>query len=666
MFGERYRVKRGGQMYRGVRGVWAWSVVVLASLGAGCSKKEEQRAPREGHSSAATERTASVEAGEKLFTEKCSSCHTVGEGDRVGPDLHGVTSRRERKWLHAWIKDPATMAKTDPAGKELFAKWNRTPMPVLGLQDAQIEQLIDFLAWKSARVQPRQTGTEPFEPLRGESFERAKTIYFNRCAGCHGTLRAGATGPKLTPDRTRKIGTKGIEAILTHGTPGGMPAWGDAGILSKEEIHLMARFVQMDPPAPPSLSFEQIKESWKLLVPPGERPHEAPKGVDWKNFFGVVLRDAGKVAIIDGTSKEKVAIIDTGFAVHILRSSASGRYFVAVGRDGRVSMIDLWSRPPRLVAQVQGCFDARSVDGSKFEGYEDKYLIEGCYWPPQYVVYDGQTLEPLVRVDVPMEAYDTKERLQEVRVAAIVASHQAPVWLVALKEAGYVAVVDYSKDGFPIDKLIPAERFLHDGGWDHSGRYFMIAANMRNKICVVDVAKQSLVRCFETGTKPHPGRGANWRDPKFGWVNATAHIGQGVLTIYGADPQGSPENAWKVLRTVKLQSAGSLFVKTHPASPWVLVDFPLAQDPKISRQVCAYAKASGRIERCWAVADHGRVVHFEFDRAGKEVWVSVWDKRGEVVVYDAETLAEKARIQGDWLVTPTGKFNVFNTAGDVY
>ncbi len=82
-----------------------------------------------------------------------------------------------------------------------------------------------------------------------------------------------------------------------------------------------------------------------------------------------------------------VARLDVGFAVHILRSSSSGRYFYAIGRDGLVSLIDLWSTTPTIVATVKGCHDARSVDGSKFAGFEDRYVVEGCYWPPQYVVY---------------------------------------------------------------------------------------------------------------------------------------------------------------------------------------------------------------------------------------------------------------------------------------
>ncbi len=79
-----------------------------------------------------------------------------------------------------------------------------------------------------------------------------------------------------------------------------------------------------------------------------------------------------------------------------------------------------------------------------------------------------------------------------------------------------------------------------------------------------------------------------------------------------------------------------------------------------------YSKAKGKLHKCWKVAERGRVVHFEYNRGGNEVWVSVWHKQGEIVIYDDRTLKEKTRIRGDWLVTPTGKFNVYNTAHDVY
>lgn len=604
-------------------------------------------------------------AGEKIFNRACVACHSIGGGRMEGPDLKDVTKRRDRAWLVRWLKDPVGMVQSDETAKALFEEYNKVQMPPSNLSEAEIADVLAYIEQASAKA--RETAKrEEFVPLSPEEFARGKQIYFNRCAGCHGLLRAGATGPNIQPDRTRKIGVEGIYRILVNGLPGGMPAWGKSGVLTDEEMRLMARYVQMEPPEPPRNTLEQIRATWKLLVPVEQRPKEPMATRDWENYFGVILRDAGKVAILDGDTKELLAVIDTGFAVHILRSSSTGRYFYAVGRDGKVSLIDLWPEKPQLVAQVQGCFDARSVEASKYKGYEDKLVIEGCYWPPQYVVFDGLTLEPLAMVDVVTPAYDTGEPLKEVRVASIIASHFEPVWMVSLKESGHVAIVDYSKPGFPMVAKLAAERFLHDGGWDSTGRYFIVAANMRNKLVVIDAKERKLVTKFETGIKPHPGRGANWLDPEFGPVDATTHIGQAKLAVYGADPKGHPDHAWKVVRSVPTHSTGGLFVKTHPNSDHVWLDSPLSNDPELARSICVYSKKEARILKCWPVTDHGRAVHFEYNKAGTEVWVSGWDKKGTLVIYDDKTLKEVQRIEGDWLVTPTGKFNVYNTAHDVY
>lgn len=612
------------------------------------------------------DRQAAVDhPGKDIFDRVCFACHSIGEGDRVGPDLEGVTERRDSTWLVAWVRDPIGMGRSDSLGQALVAEWG-VPMADPNLDDEEIVQVLEYIRLVSTGQLAQETTDEGPIELSDEDFERARTIFFDRCAGCHGTLRAGATGPNIQPERTRQIGTAAIKAILFNGTPGGMPPWGQQGFLTEEQIDMMARYVQLPPPEPPRLPLAQIRETWDLRIRIADRPDEPETDRNWENYMGVILRDAGQVAIMDGDTYELVAIVETGFAVHILRSSSSGRYFYAIGRDGRVTLIDLWTEEPTLVAQVQGCFDARSVDGSKFEGYEDRYLIEGCYWPPQYVVFDGLTLEPLTVGSVEGSTYDTNEPLEEVRVASIVASHFDPVWVVALKESGHVAIVDYSQPGFPMVSRIPAERFLHDGGWDHTGRYFMVAANMRNSMAVVDVQEQELVTTFETGNKPHPGRGANWQDPEYGWVNGTTHIGQGLLAVYGADPENNPQYAWRVVREIEFDGTGSLFLKTHPNSPWVWFDMALNNDPEGARQVCVYAKREGEIHRCWEVADHGRAVHFEYNRDGSEVWVSVWDPEGMLVIYDDRTLEEIRRIRADWLVTPTGKFNVHNTAEDIY
>jgi nitrite reductase (NO-forming)/hydroxylamine reductase len=322
------------------------------------------------------------------------------------------------------------------------------------------------------------------------------------------------------------------------------------------------------------------------------------------------------------------------------------------------------------VAESRVCLDARSVDVSKYKGpkgdFVDKYAVVGCYWPPQMVIVDGQTLEPIKVISTRSSTYDTNEYHPEPRVATIVASHHAPEWVVAIKETGMVWLVDYSD----LDNLtmtqIATERFLHDGGFDATGRYLLIAANMRDQIVVVDTKERKFVTKFETGTKPHPGRGANWVDPEYGPVSATTHLAEGLIVVYGSDPEGHPEHAWKVVREEETAGPG-LFLKTHPKSNHIWTDSTLSKEEGVNQEICVFRKDDFDAgANCWKAADHGKVVHFEYNKAGDEVWAAVWDKKGELIVYDDKTLKEKTRIKGDWLVTPTGKWNVYNTVHDIY
>ncbi len=163
-------------------------------------------------------------------------------------------------------------------------------------------------------------------------FNEAKQIYFQRCAGCHGVLRKGATGKPLTPDITQQRGQQYLEALITYGTPLGMPNWGSSGELSKEQISLMAKYIQHTPPQPPEWGMPEMRESWKVLVKPEDRPKKQLNDLDLPNLFSVTLRDAGQIALVDGDSKKIVKVIDTGYAVHISRMSASGPECVKTSR----------------------------------------------------------------------------------------------------------------------------------------------------------------------------------------------------------------------------------------------------------------------------------------------------------------------------------------------
>ena len=527
--------------------------------------------------------------------------------------------------------------------------------------------------------EPMVQSTNPkAPPMTQAEFDKARGIYFERCAGCHGVLRKGATGKPLTPDLTVKAGTDYLKVFIAYGSPAGMPNWLTSGEMTEKEVDLMARYIQHDPPMPPEFGMAEMKATWKVLVPPDKRPKKKMNKYNIDNIFSTTLRDTGEVALIDGDTKKIINIVKTGYAVHISRTSASGRYVFVIGRDGKINMIDLWMEKPDNVAEVRIGLEARSVDTSKFKGYEDKLAIAGAYWPPQFVIMDGDTLEPKKIVSTRGMTVDKQEYHPEPRVASIVASHFKPEFIVNVKETGKTLMVDYSDlDALKMTEIGTA-RFLHDGGWDSSKRYFMVAANQSNKIAAVDAKDGKLAGLVEVGKIPPPGRGANFKHPKFGPVWATGHLGDDTISLIGTDPKGNKQYAFKEVAKLTGQGAGSLFLKTHPKSKHLYVDTPLHPDPKVSQSVAVYDinnldkgfKVLPIAE--WAgIKDDGakRVVQPEYNKAGDEVWFAVWsakNKESALVVVDDKTLKLKTVIKDPRIITPTGHFNIYNTQHDVY
>jgi nitrite reductase (NO-forming)/hydroxylamine reductase len=514
-------------------------------------------------------------------------------------------------------------------------------------------------------------------PMTKAEFDRGRQIYFERCAGCHGVLRKGATGKPLTPDITIGRGTEYLKVFIGYGSPAGMPNWGTSGELTEKEVDLMARYVQQTPPQPPEFGMKEMKASWKVVVPPAQRPKKKVNSINITNIFSTTLRDSGEVALIDGDSKKIINIVKTGYAVHISRLSASGRYLYVIGRDAKINLIDLWMEKPDTVAEIKIGLEARSVDTSKYKGYEDKYAIAGAYWPPQYTIMNGDTLEPLKIVSTRGMTVDTQEYHPEPRVASIVASTFHPEFVVNVKETGKILMVNYKDINNLAVTEIGAARFLHDGGWDSTKRYFLVAANQSNKIAVVDARDDKLASLIDVGKIPHPGRGANFIDPKFGPVWATGHLGDENISLIGTDPKKHPKQAWKVVRTLKGQGGGSLFIKTHPRSRNLWVDTPLNPDSKVSQSIAVFD--INNLDKGyqvlpiaeWAGVGEGakRVVQPEYNRAGDEVWFSVWSAKNQesaIVVVDDKTRKLKAVIKDKRLITPTGKFNVYNTQLDIY
>ena len=539
-------------------------------------------------------------------------------------------------------------------------KQNIVKRPALWLTATSLTLAV---GWANAAAQP----TTP--SLSEADFEKAKTMYFQRCAGCHGVLRKGATGKNLEPEATLKLGQERLENIIAYGTEGGMNNFDD--IFSKEEISTLSTYIQMEPPVPPEMSLAMMREHTKEFVALKDYPTKPMHGRNWENFFVVIERDAGTAAIIDGDTKEVIAHLDTGYAVHVIKGTEHhntqhpeatvGRFWYTIGRDGKVNKIDLWQAPEKmLVAETKMAYDARDIAVSG----DGKYVIAGGYWPPHFVIMDAETLNPLKVVSSRGINVDG-EYVNEARVAAIYTTPNEPTFVVAVKELGQVWQVDYSDlDNLRIEQINSA-KFLHDGFFDPSGRYFQIAANASNKMVVIDTKERKLEKLIDVAKLPHPGPGANWIDKECGPVGGTTHLGEGAVSVWGNDPIGHPDQAWKLCYEVETDGAG-VFIRTHETSQYVWADQLKHPEPEIQQSVQVFDKDTREIVKTIRVTEEeGKAaLHMEFNKDGTEVWVSVWNRKdaknptGEIVVYDAKTLEEKARIKG--LTTPTGKFNVYN------
>jgi protein SCO1 len=117
------------------------------------SKWRDQVRPPAQTASSNTGLAMSSQPGQALFKKVCAPCHTIGVGDRVGPDLRGVTTRRDQPWLAAFIQNPGQLrARQDPVALSLAAEYPAVRMPAMGLGANDAADLISYLATETSRL----------------------------------------------------------------------------------------------------------------------------------------------------------------------------------------------------------------------------------------------------------------------------------------------------------------------------------------------------------------------------------------------------------------------------------------------------------------------------------------------------------------------------------
>lgn len=85
-----------------------------------------------------------ADAGEKVYSVKCSSCHKLTEEKLVGPGFTGVTGRHAPEWIMNFATNPDPMITKDPKVQAML-ELCLVRMPNQNLTDDDARNVYEFM-----------------------------------------------------------------------------------------------------------------------------------------------------------------------------------------------------------------------------------------------------------------------------------------------------------------------------------------------------------------------------------------------------------------------------------------------------------------------------------------------------------------------------------------
>jgi nitrite reductase (NO-forming)/hydroxylamine reductase len=350
------------------------------------------------------------------------------------------------------------------------------------------------------------------------------------------------------------------------------------------------------------------------------------------------------VKIANSAFTPHALVIATGTTITYTFDPANDRWAYNVGRDGWLFKIDLYTL--KAVTKVKVGLDSRGIAISD----DGRFVIVGNYVPTTAVILDAKTLEPLKVIHT--EGNDPEGKFVKSRVCItsdVSPKLAGPYFIIALKEAGQMWRIDWSKPDFPIAKVEGVGHILHDGFLSPDNKRFYVASQKDNWMAVIDVREWKLVDKISTGKTPHPGSGAAWTASDGHVYGATVHAGEGKIAVWDIST-GLNAGLADDRIAASIETAGpGLFIRSHDQSPYVWADTMFG---KPANRIYVFDK-NPPFKVVKVIEEGTQTLHPEFTADGKDVYVADWQEN-KVRVYNATTFEKVTEISG--IETPTGIF----------
>lgn len=198
--------------------------------------------------------------GKQLFEKHCTVCHALGQGKLVGPDLAGVTERRERSWLNSFIRNSQEVIQSgDTIAVKLFQEYKKSIMPSFTqLSEKELNSIIDYLdQWEPAVVEVLDVDVNKRTGFTHEEYLRGERLFYGliplqaggsfNCTGCHNTVTSDSLNwnPSAADLAHSFIDTSGINIYQSLSQPvsAKMEAAHQGMKFSEEEINYYAAYL---------------------------------------------------------------------------------------------------------------------------------------------------------------------------------------------------------------------------------------------------------------------------------------------------------------------------------------------------------------------------------------------------------------------------------------